>query len=1219
MNGMRLPKLILAGAFAAWMPAQSVTAAPAQVPLYLGGLVEPNIVFTLDDSGSMQWEMMPDDLIYSYFVYPRAASVYGGVDYTSYVPDFDVNNNIYGIWARSPAINRIYYNPALRYIPWANSDGTLMAAADKTCAPHNPVNAGLGCRNLTVDNTQWTWWDRYDGTLANFPGGATTVGENRTFYPAFYYRFDGDINVVAETEDAANYTKIEIKAGNTYPKGPDRVDCLADSCTYLEEIQNFANWYTYYRSRILLSRAGVGRAFSEQGTSLRVGFAAINQGAQAVDGVNSPGAMIDGVRKFSGADRTDFFSTLYGHVIPTSGTPLRRAADDVGKYFSRTDNKGPWGNDPGVDDNTAHLSCRQSYNILMTDGYWNGADAPTAGVKGADDVDGPLIAGPDAKSYQYKPVNPYKGVSTDPTNGDVATTTLADVAMYYWNRDLRPLIDNHVPPSNEDPAFWQHLVTFTVGLGVNGLLDPETDLDLITKGDKSWPNPTEHGIDAGDPAKIDDLWHAAVNSRGEFFSAADPKEFAERLSTGLAALIGRNGSSASIATNSTRLDASTFVYQARFDSEDWKGHLLAFKVDENDGHIIDANPATPDVLDPTWEAANLLDNRGAARKIFTHEAADSDGDGDPGIEFTWASLPAAQKAFLNVGPAGVDALGQDRVEYLHGKRTKEVREPGGVFRNRDSILGDIVNSDPWYVGRQDYGYNLLPGAEGTSYITYRNGAGYKARPGVVYVGSNTGMLHAFHGETGEEMFAYVPEAVLPELWKLTDPAYSHRYYVDGPTRGGDAYLGGVWKSVLVGTTGAGGRAVFALDVTDPVNFAKGNVLWEFSSANDADLGYTIGQASIARMANGTWAAIFGNGYDSANHRAKLFIVNLATGALIKKIDTEVGDAANPNGLATPVAVDTNGDRITDRIYAGDLHGKMWAFDVSDDNNTNNWDVDYKANGNPAPLFTAVDSIGNPQPITAKPQAGKHPSGGLMVYFGTGKYFEPGDGALMDENAFYGIWDDYSANNAGPVSGKADLLQQVITHETITDVNGNSKLSDELGNLTDNPFDWDLRVSTENSIDWTIHKGWYMDLKSPVNGWEGERVVSTPLLLEERIVFSTLISSQDPCNFGGTSWLMEISSIDGARLPVTPFDLNNDGVFNSDDYIEIEVTDAQGNTVKKKVPVSGKRSKVGIIKTPAVIKTNTKEYKFTSGSSGEIEQTLESRSHRTGRQSWRQVR
>lgn len=1235
MNMFKRNAYGLAALVVSAMPTWTVNAEPSQVPLFLGGSIEPNVMFTLDDSGSMHWELMPDDMIYSYFLYPRPGSIYNNSssDYTNFVVSFTQANNIYDKWARSSAVNKIYYNPAVTYKPWSNADGSLMPNASITCAYHNPKKTSLGCRNMTVNNTQTANWDSYNGTFANFPTGAGYAGNaSREFWPSFYYRFTGDINSNASKENAANYTRVEIKSANAPFTGSEsRSDCAdRPSCTYSEEIQNFANWYTYYRSRILLARAGIGRAFSEQGTGMRVGFAAINQGSKTVDSVSSPGAVIAGVRKFSGSDREEFFELLYEHQIPTSGTPLRRALDNVGQYFSRNDNTGPWAATPGTYDGSAHLSCRQSYNILMTDGYWNGAGAPTnsgsVNATNADNKTGPDITGPDSKSYQYEPANPYQGLNTDNSQQN---NTLADVAMYYWNSDLRSDLTNAVPTNPADEAFWQHLVNFTVGLGVFGTLDPETDLAGLTDGTKKWPMPS----DGGDRPNIDDLWHAAVNSRGGFFSASDPEEFADQLSSSLSQIIGRTGSAAAIATNSTRLNADTYVYQARFDSKDWHGELLGFKVDKDTGQIIDANTTTPG-LDPTWEAGKLLDTKSSLthdkRHIFTHERADSDGDGEVGVDFLWDGThtpPVSLQDAIKNGAS--ETIGKRRVNYIRGDDQYEVgNDPEGTFRKRTSVLGDIVNSDPFFVGKQDYGFNMLSGSEGTSYISFRSSSAYKNRPGMVYVGANDGMLHGFQEDTGYELFAFIPETATSALWKLSDQNYSHQYFVDGPSVSKDAYLAGAWKTVLLGTTGAGGKAVFALDVTSPTTFSKSEVMWEFGVKDDdlnadnipdGDLGYTVGVPSIARMANGQWVAIFGNGYSSTNNRAVLFIVDLATGNLIRKIDTGVGNSSTPNGMAAPILVDYNDDKIADRAYAGDLLGNMWAFDLSDDADTDKWDAAYKSSGNPAPLFAAKDEDGNPQPITSKPEVTNHPNGSVLVLFGTGKYFDSSDSSATRKNSFYGIWDDFNASNPQPVAGRTNLLKQQITHETYTDYFGQSWLSDNV-NQVENPFEWDLRVTTENTVDWNTHKGWYLDLKSPLSfrGWEGERVVSVPLLRDGRVIFTTIIPSQDPCEYGGTSWLMEISSVDGSRLSVSPFDLNGDSAFNQLDYVTILII--EGGVEKKiKIPASGKKSKVGIVKTPAVIKTKEREFKFTSGSSGDIEQQLESLNYRDGRQSWRQLR
>jgi type IV pilus assembly protein PilY1 len=241
---------------------------------------------------------------------------------------------------------------------------------------------------------------------------------------------------------------------------------------------------------------------------------------------------------------------------------------------------------------------------------------------------------------------------------------------------------------------------------------------------------------------------------------------------------------------------------------------------------------------------------------------------------------------------------------------------------------------------------------------------------MIYVGANDGMLHAFRADTGDansgkEIFAYVPAAVYDNLSKLTAPSYVHKPFVDGSLSAGDAYVGGTWKTVLLGGLGGGGKAIFALDITNPTAMGVSQVMWEFEDA--ADLGYTVGQAQIALLNNGVWAAVFANGYNSTSDRAYLYLVNLQTGALIKKIPAGVGTS---NGLSTHVLYDSNGDQTVDAVYAGDLQGNMWKFDLTGSNVTA-WGV---ANAG-VPLFTARNASNEVQPITSQPRIGAHPNGG----------------------------------------------------------------------------------------------------------------------------------------------------------------------------------------------------------------------------------------------------
>ncbi|MBA2491388.1 MAG: hypothetical protein H0V34_06650 [Gammaproteobacteria bacterium] len=736
--------------------AASVAALPLNLsngPLFLGGNVEPNIVFNLDDSGSMQFEYLPGAGFHdvSTFMFPRPSAPYGGGTYTNYVPNF-FDKNLHNFYMRSAHNNFAFYNPNVTYLPWLNSDGSEMPNANPAAAYYNPRITSQGTLNLTAQQTQSALWFGYCGPSSsgnclntgvyassnindayyqaanelNYSGGPT---QSHTYWPITYYNYTSG----AVTE-RGSYARVEIttttSAGATFAY-TDPITGLAMTRTRDQEIQNFANWFQYHRSRILISRAGIGRAFAEQGPGMRVWFAAINQGSKSIDGQTSPGAMVKGVRPFSGTDRDAFFTELYDHVIPAAGTPLRRAVDNVGKYFERTDNSGPWSATPGTTSSAAHLECRQSYQILMTDGYWNDDPAPTSGARANVDnttvpvaatiKNDPLLP---SKSYRYVAAAPYKDVwaHSNPNGG-----TLADVAMYYWGRDLRTSIANDVTTNPLDLAFWQHLTTFTVGLGVSGTLDPATDFPALINGTKQWPNPEPSTAGSQNPEKTDDLWHAAVNGHGQFFSASDPSTFAQSLSDSISAIKDRNGSAASVALNSGSVVSNTKLYQARFDSGDWSGQLVEYAVHDGVDHsygCTEDDPKGKVCPDQVWDAGEIIDtqNWNTGRKIVTYKPSNRDG-----VVFRWpanSASPAAneldstQVGALNDNPATIavdnDSKGQSRLEYLRGRIVTE-------FRNRSSVLGDIVYSAPAYVGAPSFVYPKTwgVGAPETSYASFR--------------------------------------------------------------------------------------------------------------------------------------------------------------------------------------------------------------------------------------------------------------------------------------------------------------------------------------------------------------------------------------------------------------------------------------------------------------------------------------------------------------------
>lgn len=681
-------------------------------------------------------------------------------------------------------------------------------------------------------------------------------------------------------------------------------------------------------------------------------------------------------------------------------------------------------------------------------------------------------------------------------------------------------------------------------------------------------------------------------------------------------ILDRSGSASAASVSSGSISDDTRVYQATFDARFWAGHLTAYPVGTGLGGTTEGA-----LGGAVWDAAAQIpvpDSRKILTVLPTRDA--TYGSMRSGVAFRWGSIGTDRQGQLQPS----DSLGEQRLNFLRGIRTNE--RPTGAFRRRISVLGDIINSEPVFVGAPPWRYS--DSLESSPYSSFAMANANRLK--VVYAGSNDGMMHAFNATTGAELFAFVPHGVFRNLHKLADPAYSHLFYADGTPTIVDAYFGSAWHTVLVAGLNKGGQSVYALDVTDPSTITESTtsrVLWEFTDHQDADLGYTYSRPAVVKLQNGKWVAIFGNGYNNTENtggelpatisttgNAALFIVDLETGEKIRKISVPAGMAqdplgqSRPNGLATPAVVDQNGDGRADTVFAGDLFGNLWKFNLSA-SSKDDWTI-----VNSQPLFVATDANGNRQPITERPQVGRGPGGqGWVVLFGTGKFMEANDRTVDTTPAnqrpqgFYGIF-DRNTGLATDVVPRSSLLQQtVLTDTTFSYV-------DSAGNSSTVP----VRL-TSNNLRLPAHRGWYINLVSPAPalgfGYQGEMQVTNPVLRNGRIIFTTLIPDTDVCAYGGRSWLMDMDALSGSRLTYSPFDLNRDSQYNSTDYVLLDGV---------RVPVTGRGSD-SILTTPAFLAGTQSDYAVTSSSgSNTDESTVNSEGSNSGpsgrgRQSWRQLR
>jgi type IV pilus assembly protein PilY1 len=1057
--------------------------------------------------------------------------------------------------------------------------GAGYTACPTTVTLSNNTTGGTGatftpaCSPVVTANVNRAW----DGTL-NPNGLAANKGPiNAGDYFASYVP-DAGSPLAAGATTTVPYPVAAKSAVTQYPKFRDRTDCAGAVCTWAEELANYSTWKAFHSNRLELAKTGIGLAFQPLNPTFRLGWGTLGNVAQRAStsaqcGVAGTGALTKGVRLFNGTTQGEFLTWLYGINNAAASvlcTPSRIAVDNVGKYFQRADANSPWANAPNGDGaisvsgtQTGHATCRRSYSMLMTDGYYNDTFTLTGQSGDYDSTNGTAITQP--RSYTYVPTGPFSDTRTSAKSA----STLADVAMKYWVTDLRTDLSNAVRPVTGDDGFWQHMNFYAIGLGLVGTLDATRPSVLQGLSGNSPTRTADWPAPSGDsPLAIDDMWHATVNGRGKLLNAKTAAELNSSIQQMMSDIAAKEGTQAGVAVSTISLTRDTRKYTPTYTPITWTGNVTAFNLDQTSATqasvawevetLVSVDTSTgAKVYSSRIPAANL-------RKIFVGNGAVT---GTRAVPFTYTSLSSA--GLLTSMGAGVTT---SLVDYLRGDASMEdndvaANSPTAIYRARQTRLADIVNSTPVFVkDTVDLKYDTLPStvAERASYRAFVTAK--KARPeGVLFVGANDGMLHAFRDGTydtngaaivqgGAEVFAYVPNALLPTLKKLSDKAYVHQYYVDGPNSETDAFLPvkNRWANVVMGSTGAGAgvaassgvsprSAVFAIDATSLNSGTSGmdatSVLWEASSnqSDYAELGHVLTDVQAGVTIGGQWVAIFGNGYESKSCTARLYVVNIETGARIREINTGIGGCSGTKNGLGGVRLVKNANQQVIGVYAGDLLGNMWKFNLNA-SNPSSWNVDLSG----SPLFTA----GATRPITAPPSIANlpitgatDPKPGYMVVFGSGKFYEVTDITSTAQQTLYGVWDKQEFGATPVPSGAALTNTTQMVMQTIS-----AAISAASGN---NFFE-----VSKNAVDYASaspKRGWYINLPKT-----GQRLVYPIDILSNRFAVADTISpanvSLDPCSneSGGSGYIYIIDMLTGAGPTEAILDTNGDGNVGTGD-------------------------------------------------------------------------
>lgn len=785
---------------------------------------------------------------------------------------------------------------------------------------------------------------------------------------------------------------------------------------------------------------------------------------------------------------------------------------------------------------------------------------------------------------------------------------------------------NNVRTSGSDSNKAQHMTTFTLGLGASGYMQYASNYDSATGGDFATvkgnaPYAPDNGITA-DPANgvcswqageqcnwpypseneqttIDDLWHAGVNGRGAYFSAGEPESLANSILSALDGIKAAGGSAAAPAMSSRKLDlGNSYTFRTGYKSGAWTGDLVRYTLDPFTSQPFDSEH-------PDWSAQSKLDGLlHSARKIYVYDATAGTTKRKEFNATNFGSHANFSRTYLSASPGGLSqylcvgdddclsesdkdsAAGVNLVNYLRGDRSNEDSlATKRLYRARQHVLGDFVNSKPAYLDKPGFAY-ADPGY--TTFVTNQ-----ASRQPAIFAGSNDGMLHAFSvkgsastetlvtaaakanalvslepgnadlvtaaaiatsaakaavtadSSIGQEMWAYIPSMVISNLYKLADKKYKdkHRFYVDGTPIIGDICIssctstGAVWKTILVGGLDRGGRGYYALDVTDPTN---PNVLWEYTNSN---LGYSYGNPEITKLSNGTWVVMFASGHNNIPNEdgtggdgvGRLFVLDAATGvpvSSVSPISTGRGSLTTPSGLVKIIAQVANPsvNNTVEAVYGGDLLGNLWRFDPNGSIGQSGVDAQL--------LAVLKDGAGNLQPITSKPEIALIENS-KVLFVGTGRFLDESDASDKSQQTLYAIKDPRTAATVAATAifdNPGGSPRVSGTGVTTTSPNGfvrQVQTETVCGDITTTEkrefclsagTGAKIRTSTNNPVNFTTNNGWFVDLVS-----DGERVNTDPELGLGLLAFNTNAPSIASCELGGSSYSYFLDYLTGGPI------------------------------------------------------------------------------------------